>query len=159
MDRHVPVHPLPEEIQKCRRDKSIPNRSAVDSGTPPGREAEVELTRERWPSIPCCEDANAEERSSVCLLAPCVCRPIPAAPGQEGAVPPHAAPTLSTPAANGKLRGRCLGAAVCGGPLPHLGAPGYNSIDFSGVTPNLYWCGKKIRLIFFKLNLLLVKDA
>ncbi|CAM2096047.1 unnamed protein product [Caretta caretta] len=36
----------------------IHDRSAVDSGTPPQREAEAESTGERQPSIPHGEDAN-----------------------------------------------------------------------------------------------------
>ncbi|EMP26083.1 CMP-N-acetylneuraminate-poly-alpha-2,8-sialyltransferase [Chelonia mydas] len=36
------------------------DRSAVDSGTPPGQEAEAESTGERQPSIPRCEDANRD---------------------------------------------------------------------------------------------------
>ncbi|XP_077669032.1 armadillo repeat-containing protein 2 [Eretmochelys imbricata] len=39
-------------------DLSIPDCSAIDSGTPPQREAEAELTGEWRLSIPCCEDAN-----------------------------------------------------------------------------------------------------
>ncbi|CAM2097422.1 unnamed protein product [Caretta caretta] len=41
-----------------RRDKSIPDRSAVNSGIPPRREAEAESTGERQPSILRHEDAK-----------------------------------------------------------------------------------------------------
>ncbi|EMP38034.1 Armadillo repeat-containing protein 2 [Chelonia mydas] len=39
-------------------DLSIPDHSAIDSGTPPRRETEAESTGEWRLSIPCCEDAN-----------------------------------------------------------------------------------------------------
>ncbi|CAM2113453.1 unnamed protein product [Caretta caretta] len=41
---------------------SIPDHYAVDSGTPPGREAEAESTGERWPSIRRREDANKKDQ-------------------------------------------------------------------------------------------------
>ncbi|CAM2116584.1 unnamed protein product [Caretta caretta] len=43
---------------QCRRNKLILDRSAVNSGTPPGREAEAESTWEQWPSIPRREDTK-----------------------------------------------------------------------------------------------------
>ncbi|EMP30873.1 hypothetical protein UY3_12000 [Chelonia mydas] len=42
----------------CRHNKLIPDRSAIDSGTPPGQEVEAESTGEWQPLIPCREDAN-----------------------------------------------------------------------------------------------------
>ncbi|EMP25002.1 Phosphatidylinositol-4-phosphate 3-kinase C2 domain-containing subunit gamma [Chelonia mydas] len=51
-------HPLESSYQECRRNKSIPDRSAVDSGIPPGREAEAESTGERQRSIPHREDVK-----------------------------------------------------------------------------------------------------
>ncbi|CAM2101142.1 unnamed protein product [Caretta caretta] len=49
--------------KQCRHDKSIPDHSAVDSGTPPGREAEVKSTGERRPSIPRREDTKIYKSS------------------------------------------------------------------------------------------------
>ncbi|EMP29334.1 hypothetical protein UY3_13542 [Chelonia mydas] len=42
----------------CRCDKSVPDRSAVNSCTPPRREAEAESTGERRQLTPCCEDVS-----------------------------------------------------------------------------------------------------
>ncbi|EMP37011.1 hypothetical protein UY3_05816 [Chelonia mydas] len=54
-----PLYSTPDKKSKCRRDKSIPDRSAVNSGTPPVRETEAESTGERRPSILHREDANS----------------------------------------------------------------------------------------------------
>ncbi|EMP32007.1 Exocyst complex component 1 [Chelonia mydas] len=56
-----------QEEPGCRRNKSIPNRSAVDSGTPPRHKAEAESTGERRPSISRREDAKLEEQPTQLL--------------------------------------------------------------------------------------------
>ncbi|CAM2112544.1 unnamed protein product [Caretta caretta] len=59
MDSNLGPHSLIGSLNlRCRRNKSIPDHSAVDSGTPPGREAEAESTGEQQPSIPRREDAK-----------------------------------------------------------------------------------------------------
>ncbi|EMP35924.1 hypothetical protein UY3_06890 [Chelonia mydas] len=47
-----------DPTEDFRRNKSIPDCSVVDSGTPPWREAEAESTGKRPSSIPQCEDAK-----------------------------------------------------------------------------------------------------
>ncbi|EMP30047.1 Ninein [Chelonia mydas] len=55
----VAVQKMVDNLRKqCRRDKSIPDGSAVNSGTPPRREAEAESTGEQRLSIPHHEDAK-----------------------------------------------------------------------------------------------------
>ncbi|EMP34167.1 hypothetical protein UY3_08672 [Chelonia mydas] len=48
----------PEGPSRCRCDKSIPDRSAVDACTPPQRGAEAESTGDRWPSTLSHEDTR-----------------------------------------------------------------------------------------------------
>ncbi|EMP31933.1 Cullin-4A [Chelonia mydas] len=48
----------PVEVHLTPECKSIPDRSAVDSGTPPRREVAMQLMGERRPLIPCREDTK-----------------------------------------------------------------------------------------------------